>query len=327
LIVAWLALIVVFGLVEGGTFLNRATLSGIFGTQSVLVVVALGLLFPLTAGDYDLSVGGNISLSMMLVAILNVNLHLPVLAAVAVALSVGALVGVVNGAITVAFDINPFIVTLGTGTVLDGITYWISGSNTVSNVSSNLSKWTFTEQIGGISLEFYFCVVIAAVIWLVFNYLRGGRHLLYTGQNRNVAKLSGVRIGLARSYAFVACGILASVAGVLYVGTSGGASPGAGDSYLLPAYAAVFLGATTIVPGRFNPWGTLVAVYFLVTGITGLTLLGASSYVQDLFYGGALVFAVIFSRLSAGGGWPWGRGRYAGQGPSEAAQQGSQVHS
>jgi ribose transport system permease protein len=68
----------------------------------------------------------------------------------------------------------------------------------------------------------------------------------------------------------------------------------------LPAFAAAFLGATTIVPGRFNPWGTLVAVYFLVTGITGLQLFGASSFVQDLFYGGALLCGVGISQLIAG---------------------------
>ena len=66
---------------------------------------------------------------------------------------------------------------------------------------------------------------------------------------------------------------------------------------MLPAFAAAFLGATTIIPGRFNPWGTVIAVYFLVTGITGLQLLGAQSYVQNLFYGAALVLAVAFSQI------------------------------
>jgi len=85
---------------------------------------------------------------------------------------------------------------------------------------------------------------------------------------------------------------------VLYVGTIGGADPTSGLQFLLPSFAAAFLGATAIVPGRFNPWGSLVAVYFLVTGITGLTLLGVQSFVQNLFYGGALVVAVVLSQIA-----------------------------
>jgi ribose transport system permease protein len=87
---------------------------------------------------------------------------------------------------------------------------------------------------------------------------------------------------------------------VLYAGTTGGADPSSGASFLLPAFAAAFLGATSIVPGRFNPWGSFIAVYFLVTGITGLQLLGVESFVQQLFYGGALVVAVVLSRLIGG---------------------------
>jgi ribose transport system permease protein len=68
----------------------------------------------------------------------------------------------------------------------------------------------------------------------------------------------------------------------------------------LPAFAAAFLGATTVNPGRFNPRGAMISVYFLVTGITGLSILGVSTFVQDLFYGGALVIAVTLSQIVRG---------------------------
>jgi ribose transport system permease protein len=101
-----------------------------------------------------------------------------------------------------------------------------------------------------------------------------------------------------RSGALIASGVISALGGVIYAGTTGAADPTSGTQLLLPAFAAVFLGATTIVPGRFNPVGSLVAVYFLVTGITGFQLLGAQSYVQSLFYGGALVIAVALSQLA-----------------------------
>ena len=98
----------------------------------------------------------------------------------------------------------------------------------------------------------------------------------------------------------IASSLLGSFAGVLYAGTTGAADPSSGTTFLLPAFAACFLGATSISPGRFNPWGATIAVYFLVTGITGLSILGVSTFVQDLFYGGALVIAVTLSQLVRG---------------------------
>jgi ribose transport system permease protein len=93
-------------------------------------------------------------------------------------------------------------------------------------------------------------------------------------------------------------GLISGIAGVLYAGTTGAADPSSGSQLLLPAFAAAFLGATTVMPGRFNPWGSLIAVYFLVTGITGLQLMGVESFVQQLFYGGALVLAVALSQIA-----------------------------
>ena len=113
---------------------------------------------------------------------------------------------------------------------------------------------------------------------------------------------SGIKVDRLRVASFAATGLIAALAGVLYAGTTGGADPSSGLSFLLPAYAAVFLGATAIIPGHFNAIGTFVAVYVLIAGITGLAILGIQTYVQSLFYGTALVVAVslekIFSRRS-----------------------------
>jgi ribose/xylose/arabinose/galactoside ABC-type transport system permease subunit len=85
------------------------------------------------------------------------------------------------------------------------------------------------------------------------------------------------------------CSVLAAIAGILYTGSAGGADPTSALTLLLPAFAAAFLGSTTILPGQFNPWGAFVSVYFIVTGITGLAILGLPTFVHSFFYGGALV--------------------------------------
>ncbi|HVA22885.1 MAG TPA: ABC transporter permease, partial [Chloroflexota bacterium] len=234
----------------------------------------------------------------MLTAILNVNLHLPVGIAVCVALLVGAGIGLFNGLLTTLLGINSFIVTLGSGTFANGVVLWISNSDTISGVSTGLVKSVVEYRLFGIPLEFYYGLALCGFIWYLFEYTRAGRLLLFVGRGRSVARLSGIRVERVRVMALVGAGLISAAAGVLYLGTTGAADPTSGTQLLLPAFAAAFLGATVIRPGRFNPIGTLVAVYFLVTGITGLQMLGVQSYVQDLFYGGALVLAVSLSQLA-----------------------------
>jgi len=298
LVAAWVIVIAIFGILEPRTFLTQANFATIFGSQAVLLVLTLGVLIPLTAGDYDLSIAGVLTLSSMVVAILNVNSGWPIGVAILAALTVGAATGAVNGIIVTFFGIDSLIVTLGTGTILGGIVLWISNSNTISGVSTTLVNLVVGQRFLGISLEFYYGVALAVLLWYLFEYTALGRRLLFVGRGRSVARLSGLHVQRLRIGAMVASGTISAAAGVLYVGTIGGADPTSGLQFLLPSFAAAFLGATAIVPGRFNPWGSLVAVYFLVTGITGLTLLGVQSFVQNLFYGGALVVAVVLSQIA-----------------------------
>jgi ribose transport system permease protein len=297
---AWVFVIVLFGALEPDTFLTTTNFQTIFGSQAVLVVLTLALLVPLTAGDYDLSIASVLSLAAMMVALLNVDHGWPVGWAVLAALAAGALTGAIHGAIIVLLDLDPFIVTLGSATFVSGVVLWISDSRTIGGISDNLVDPVIGHELFGIPLAFYYGVVLCIVLWYVFEYTAAGRRLLFVGRGRNVARLSGVRVGRIRWAAFVASAALSALAGVLYAGTTGGADPSSGGSFLLPAFAAAFLGATSIVPGRFNPWGSLIAVYFLVTGITGLQLLGVESFVQQLFYGGALIVAVVLSRVIRG---------------------------
>lgn len=298
LVIAWGIVVAVFGFLEPDTFLSGANFSTIFGSQAVLVVLTLGLIIPLTAGDYDLSIAGVLTLSSMVIAYLNVNLHLPIGLAIFIALGMGAIVGVINGLIMTVFDVDSLIATLGTGTVLGGVVLWISNSNTISGVSSAWVNLVVGTRVLGVPLEFYYGIVLAIGLWYFFEYTALGRRLLFVGRGRSVSRLSGLHVRRLRIGAMVASGLIGALAGALYVGTLGGADPTSGLTFLLPAFAAAFLGATAIIPGRFNPWGSLVAVYFLVTGITGLIILGVASFVQELFYGGALVVAVILSQIA-----------------------------
>jgi ribose transport system permease protein len=204
---------------------------------------------------------------------------------------------VINGALVTMVGIDSFIVTLGTGTILLGLVQWISGQNDITGTSQALTNWTIGHRIGGISLIFYYAIAATLILFYVFEFTPLGRRLLFVGRGRSVSRLSGLRVTRIRWGSFVACGFFAGLAGVCYAGSLGGADPASGQTFLLPAFAAAFLGATAITPGRFNPIGTFIAVYFLVSGIAGLQLLGVQNFVQQLFYGGALVIAVALSTI------------------------------
>jgi ribose transport system permease protein len=300
LVVALVVLAAVFAVLEPQTFFTWSNLSSTLGSQAVLVVLTLGLMIPLTANDFDVSIAYVLTLSSMLIAVLNVNENWPMGWAILAALVVGVVIGAVNALFVLVFRIHSLIVTLGTGTFLHGVTLWISDSQTISGLSPSLIQYVIVDRLFGIPLEFYYALLLCLALWYTFEHTAIGRQVLFVGRGREVARLSGVNTDYVRAGCMVISSLMGALGGVLYAGTQGAADPSSGSSYLLPAFAAVFLGSTSIVPGRFNPWGSLVAVYFLVTGITGLMFLGVNSFVQDMFYGGALVLAVTLSQLVRG---------------------------
>ena len=297
LLLVWIAVIVVFGILRPDTFLTSENMQTILGSQATLVILTLGLLIPLTAGDYDLSVASTLSLSAMIITILNARHGVPLGVAMAAGVGAAALVGFVNGMFVVGIGVDSFIVTLGSSTFLAGIVLWISDSATISGVSDTLVDAVIGNRLFGIPLGFYYGLAVCVLLWVLFEFTSLGRRILFTGRGRDVARLNGIRVNRIRWGSLVASATVAGIAGCVYAGTLGGANPTAGATFLLPAFAGAYLGATAIMPGRFNPWGSFAAVYFLITGITGLQLLGAPSYVQQLFYGGALIIAVSTSEL------------------------------
>jgi ribose transport system permease protein len=300
----WLVLIVFFGVLVPDPFLTLDNWATVLGSQAVLFVLVMGALLPSMVGDFDLSLGAVMGLAAMVTAVLNARLGVPIGIACLAGVGVALLAGFVNGLLVVAFDTESLIITLGMGTVLTGLMFRISGSNTIVGVDPALSAWIFTTKLFGIPLEFYYGVVILLVVWYVSTLTPVGLRALFVGQSREVARLSGVRVSRIRWTAMICGAGLAGIAGIFALGTTGAADPTSSNALLLPAYAAVFLGATSIQPGRFNAIGAGIAVFFLATGVNGLQLLGAQNDVQQLFYGAALVLAVVVSRRVRGRSGP-----------------------
>ncbi|KIN64085.1 ABC transporter permease [Sulfitobacter noctilucicola] len=300
LLIAWIAVIIIMGAFKPAQMFAWNSYATMLGSNAMVVVLTLALIIPLTTGDFDLSVAATMGLSSMVIAVLNVKMGLPISSAIIAALLTGVAVGIVNAFFIIYFGVFSLIVTLGTGYFISGLILWVADSGTVAGVSMSLIKAVILTRFLGIPVGFYYALLLTGAIWYLFQYTALGRRMLFVGRGREVARLSGVNVNRMRAGALIASSTLAAFAGVLYTGMRGVADPSSALAFLLPAFAAAFLGSTTIYPGRFNAPGAFVAVYFLSTGIMGLNFLGVDSFVQNLFYGGGLVLAVAISQLIRG---------------------------
>lgn len=295
LLAIWAVMIAVFGILRPEEFLTTGTASAILSSQAALLILALGLLPTLTADILDLSAPATLGIADTLLGELGAVQHWPLWSTIAAVLACGALIGGLNAVFIVGFGVDPIVVTLGTGTLLGGAAL---GINIVPTAGISATLVTVTRYpILGLQLVFYLGLGLALTTWYFATYTPTGRHLFFVGAGPDVARLTGINVARYRAAALVYSSVIASIAGILLAGTLGSSDPTIGPTYLLPVFASIFLGATTITPGRFNAWGTVVAVYFLVTGVTGLELLGLSGWVNQVFYGAALVLAATFSRL------------------------------
>jgi ribose transport system permease protein len=292
----WGAIIAIFAVAIPSTFLTSTTWDNIAGTQAITAIVAVGLLGALAAGSFDLSVGSNLGLGAILCSWLTVDHHVNPAVAVIVTIAVGVLIGTVNAGLVVGIGIDSFIVTLGVSSILLAVTELISQDQFIGPLPASLqhfANWRFL----GLSGVVWYALGIAIVVWIVLEHTAAGRRTAATGANVEAARLSGVSTTRHRVVTLIVSGTLASLAGALVAAKTGEVSSTIGAPYLLPSFSACFLGTTQLKPGRFNVWGTILALLLLGTGIVGLQLAGGQLWISDMFTGAALVVAVAFAVL------------------------------
>lgn len=286
---------------SGTIFTSSANIKNILGNQAVTGLVALAMVVPLVSGYFDLSVSAVTGVANVAVAAAIGTHHWPIVAGLAFALAIGAVIGFVNGFLVARMKLNGFVVTLGTYTLLGGLVeLYTKGQLITAGIPASFGQWG-AENWFGLPRPFILLLAIGLLTWYVIMHTPFGRYLESIGSNENAARLVGINVTRTIWISFVVSGMLAAVAGALETSRAGNGSPETGTAFLFPALAAVFLGATTIRPGRYNVWGTLVGVYFVAISVSGFTLLGAEIWVQPVFNGGSLVIAVALSTLIARG--------------------------
>jgi ribose transport system permease protein len=296
LLVLLIFLLVAFSILEPNTFPTAFTFRSLVNSRSVNALLALGIMTPLAANQYDLSGASVLGLAQILAIGLQVYQHIPWLPTVFLVLLMGAAVGLLNGFLIVRLGINSFIATLGTGTVLYGLNQWYTGGTQIIGKLPH----AFTALSGivpgiGIPVAFIFVVVFGGLLWIAFEYLVFGRHLYVLGDNPKAAELVGISSAKYITGAFVVSGFLAAMAGIILQAQLRTGESVIGAEFLLPAFTAVLLGATSVRPGRANVLGTLLATAALGIVVTGLGQLGVPFFVEPVFNGAMLVVSVGLS--------------------------------
>jgi ribose transport system permease protein len=290
LLVLLIMLIIVFSLLKPDTFLTYFNIRSILSNKSVQALVALSVFIPMTANQFDLSAGFNIGISQVLAIGLQAQ-GLPWWAAVAAVIVLGAFVGLINGLLVTRIKIDSFIATLGTGTVLYGLNAWYTGGQQVLG-DLPPAFLAISGNIGFIPAPAIYTLIVALLLWLVFEFLPLGRYLYVLGASPRAAELNGISAKRYVTFGFIAAGTLSAFAGVVLQSQLQVGQSSVGQEYLLPAFTAALLGATSIRPGRVNVWGTVLAVAVLAVTVAGLNQLGAPFFVEPLFNGLMLILAV-----------------------------------
>lgn len=299
LVVVLIAVAAGFAIADPTIFATAANARTIASTNATIALLALAAMLPLAVGQFDISVGFQFGLAQGLCAGLFVNERLPSAAVIGIVLLVGLAIGTINGLLVTVLGLDSFIATLAVGILALGATQWYTGDLTITGAFPRWFVAAGRNDVAGIPLPFLYVALAAIVLWLAMEYTTWGRRVYASGGNARAALLAGVPVGRVTVHCFALGGLLCSGAGLLSVSILGASSPVVGLGALLPAFAGAFLGATSIRPGRYNAAGTVIAVYLVAVGITGLRQHGAQNYVEQLFYGLALLVAVTLARVAA----------------------------
>lgn len=298
LVIGLIALILLFSLLRPEFFPTTRNAGSIMSDNAVLTMIALGIMIPLIVGQFDLSPGFVASLGVMLTAGLMARQGLSWPIVLLIVLAVGALIGLIMGILVGYLGLNSLIVSLGVGSAISGIVLMYSeGQIIFQGIPKSFLVLGQTRLFGFVPLPFLYAMLLAVIIWYVLNYRPVGRRLYAIGGSAEAARLIGVNVKAYIVGAFIASSMLASLGGFVQVARLGAGHPTSAQAFLLPAFAAAFLGATAFRPGFYNVWGTVFAVYLVGAGTTGLFMLGAESYVQPIFNGAVLVLAVTMARV------------------------------
>jgi ribose transport system permease protein len=294
----WILIIVIFTLWVPAVFPTMNTVRAIANNLTTSALAALAILIPMSSGTFDASVGGTMSLSSVICAYLLIHTGLPIPVVMLVTVLSGVAVGLFNALAVVVLKIPSLIATLATWLIADSLSIAVSGNRTITStrVSGSFTRLS-RANFHGFGAPFFYVIILMVVLAVLLTQTTSGRHIYAVGFDAQVSRLAGVRVKAVQAMSLVCAGAIGAFAGIVLTARLSSATPSSGSPYLLPAFAAAFLGATQFKAKRFNAVGTIIAVYMLGTGQYGLLLASAPQWMPNVFQGIALVAAIGLTQL------------------------------
>ncbi len=306
-LIGFLIIVAFFSWQRPTTFMTMRNWLNITQQISILGVVAFTMTVVMVLNDFDLSVGTMASMVGIVAGMLFLD-EQSIAVALGAGLAVGVLGGLLNGVLVSYIGISPFVATLGTLTMFNGLALYISGGTTIFGRAIPEAFSGFGRAgiplgvIGRQEVKLPNLTIVAlitlVIVWVILEQTVYGRRLYAIGGNMEAARLGGVRVRPLRLSAFIISGLGAAVAGLMLFSRLATANPTQGDGLMLKAIAAVFLGMTMSEEGEPHVLNTLLGVLILGVLANGLTQLQIDTYIQQILTGGIIVLAVTLSSLS-----------------------------
>jgi ribose transport system permease protein len=296
-LVSLVALLVVFSIARSDVFPTVDNALNIMNQISILGTMAFGLTVCLVMGLFDLSIAAMATLGGYVATFLLVQYpdSVSVPLAVSISLGIAALIGVANGLIVSYLGISAFIATLATGSIITGAVLGVSDSKTIITGIPDAFMAIGQGAIFGVSNPILIMLGVAIALWLLLEHTQLGRHLYAIGGSAEASRLSGIAVKRYAPFALAVCAACAGLGGLMAAAVLGAGRPqGVGDGYLLNAFAAVFIGASSLRPGKFHILGTAIGVLLIGVINNGLSIMGVPTYWQYIVQG-VLLIAALFS--------------------------------
>lgn len=294
--IVFVALCGVFAILRPSAFLSLATLRNTLDTAAVVGLMGVGLTAVLAVGEFDFSFTGALEVAGAVSIVSMTNWGLDTGLAVILGVAAGMIVGIAN-AIGVAYvGASPFIVTLATGSVATGLADGLTGGNFITDHVHHAFDRITSSRLLTIPMTVYISLAVAIAIGFALTFTIWGRRIYAVGENRRAAFTLGLATKRLRAQAFILLGACGGLTGVLLMSEASAYYPSAGASYLIPVYAACFLGANALRGGRFRAWLTYFGAIFLAVISTGLALLSEPLWVPEVVEGGVLLVAIAATR-------------------------------
>jgi ribose/xylose/arabinose/galactoside ABC-type transport system permease subunit len=276
-------------------FLTLSNLLNIAEQTTIIAIVAVGMTFVIITAGIDLSVGSVLALSGIIMANA-LHAGVPLLLALLAGTGTGLLCGLVNGLLVAKGHLPPFISTLGMMSVARGAALVFTEGRSISGFSESF-RYFASGKILHIPMPVLIMLATYIVAHLILTKTKLGRYTYAIGGNENAAILSGVNVWFHKCVIYSLCGLLSGLAAIILTARLNSAQPIAGIMYELDAIAATVIGGTSLMGGEGTIWGTLVGALIMGVLRNGLTLLGISSFVQQIVIGSVIILAVLLDML------------------------------